>query len=253
MIEQYKKITFNVAGISFENRDRKLIKALNQYAKEGYFEKYGGFTAKEIREGGFDAFEYENFSSSDVKIVETLYENKTAYEVYLKDLNNSWIMVGYIPKNDIAEYESLLAIGDFTTGYATIVGGRFKTCDYDDYGEEKIVTKDHLSIGVQVTISFLLHNPVYTCNKCHNEITEEIHKSNNGLCEECLVKTQKEEKLNKYARKMKKFFILIILSIILTFVFIPLIFVDFILIGIYGKMESEYKRMEKGDDINKKI
>jgi len=258
MIKEYEKLTFNIAGITFENREKNLIKLLNQYAKEGYFEKYGGYTNKEIKEDCMEVFEYEDFSTNDIQIKKVIVKDKPAYEVYLKDYNGNFIMIGYIPKNMINNYTNLFNKYTLASAVATIVGGKYKEVDEDEYGKEKVVIQDYLNIGVQIELAFKLNEPVYSCNECNKVITKEIHINNNGLCEEC--SKQKLEKLENDIKERKeknrlnniialKIFkysmpIIIFLTLLLCIVFPPLLLLVIGLIILEKYIIKKIKELE---------
>ena len=71
-----------------------------------------------------EVFEYEDFSTTDVQITETIVDDKPAYEIHLMDYDGNYVMVGYIPKKVIKEYTAMIQKYNLTSASASIVGGR---------------------------------------------------------------------------------------------------------------------------------
>lgn len=148
-----KSIDFNVAGITYENRQDEISKMINSALKYNYISKYDGMTNKEIKEYGDTVFEANNVHFDDIKLINTKYENKDAIEVHVQDIcdNNKYIMVGYVPKKSIKELSDFLKFKDEHPEYKykqfiCLTGGKGKTID--EFGEIQDID---LNYGINVT------------------------------------------------------------------------------------------------------
>ena len=187
----FQNVKFNVAGVTFKNPDGKnrqsiIKKILNEYKKEDYYSTYGGYSNKEIKEMNLTVFEYEDFILDDVKIIESCYKNEVAYEIHLMDINDTYHLIGFAPKNIISELKYYLSNYSIEKISATFVGGKYKELDYDNNSDKEIVViKNELDLGVVINIAFKI-NDTYVCNRCKQEISEIEEKINSGICTKCI-------------------------------------------------------------------
>lgn len=177
---------FKVKGVTFENEDgkniqsiiKKEIKELKDNDLIG--EKYEGYTNAEIKEMDLNVQEYSDVIF-DVKLVEDTFEGKLCVKVYIETEQGSYVHVGYMPKNLLNQYKQYKTDNDKLIGIATLTGGRYKYCNYDDedYEEGKIETKQ-LDYGLLVEI------------KLGNEPKNDINLNINN--NEQIVETKAEQK-----------------------------------------------------------
>lgn len=141
----YEK-TFNVAGISFHNKELKKI--IKNGIETGNIEKFQGMDRKEKVE----YCEYNNglgeYSEQqiNVKLNKTNFDNKPAIEVLADDFYGNKILIGYVPKNEINEL--LQFIDKKILIWANIVGGKIYYFDEDKENDEY----DELELGVNLLI-----------------------------------------------------------------------------------------------------
>ena len=174
-------LTFNVKGTTFKNEEnediQKCIKGvLKEYKENDCIDKeelYGGNSAKDIKEYDMNVSEYEGISFGG-KIELSMFKNEPAFKVYISTYDGfdeffphrkeeksigSYKHIGYVPKEYINEILKYWNDSEITEYYVSIsiVGGKYKHCGMDDYGNDKIETAE-LTYGFQVTLAF--HNNI---------------------------------------------------------------------------------------------
>lgn len=150
-----KIFSFNVAGITHENRQELIEKMVKKAFKEGYYEKYDGMTNKDIKESYDTVFEANHIVFHKMKLNKTKFDDKDAVEVYVEDLcdDDKSHMVGYVPKNKIKELNEFLEYKDNHPEYeykefVDLVGGKGKRLSYDNEQIEEI----NLNYGIEVSL-----------------------------------------------------------------------------------------------------
>lgn len=179
-----KDIKFKVKGVTFKNetnRDiqKEIKKVLKEYKNNDYFnELYGGFTNKEIIELDLNVSEYEGYKFP-AKLVGDEYNGKECIKVYIKAYDDSYVHVGYVPRDELEEIAEWITRSDLRCdGNISIIGGRYKHCEIeenDEYEEIEKVVVEELTYGIEVNLSFYDDSKVKIDN---NE--ENIQKENNS-------------------------------------------------------------------------
>lgn len=151
-----------VVGLKYEGRQAKLKKLINQLKKDDYFyEKYDGLTNKEIK----DDYSYtdeddpiweltnEYLPYSTIKSEPTNPYDSNAIAVYIGENEDESFQVGYLPSEDAARIQDLIKKATLIDVDAKIRGGKYKYFDFDDFGDEKVMTgnKDY---SLSLTIDF---------------------------------------------------------------------------------------------------
>ena len=157
---------FKVKGVTFENENgkniqsiiKKEIKRLKDNDLIG--EKYEGYTNAEIKEMDLNVQEYSDIVFY-VKLKEDSFENKLCVKIYIETEEGNYVHVGYMPKNLLKQYKQYKTDNDKLIGIATLTGGKYKYCNYDneDCEEGKIETKQ-LDYGLMVQVK-LENEPKY--------------------------------------------------------------------------------------------
>lgn len=170
-------LTFNVKGTTFKNEEnediQKCIKrVLKEYKENDCIDKeelYGGNSAKDIKEYGMNVSEYEGISFGG-KIELSMFKNEPAFKVYISTYDGfdeffphrkeeksigSYKHIGYVPKEYINEILKYWNDPEITEYYVSIsiVGGKYKHCGTDDFGNDKIETTE-LTYGFEVELAF---------------------------------------------------------------------------------------------------
>ncbi|MGI2731711.1 HIRAN domain-containing protein [Bacillus cytotoxicus] len=154
-------LTFNVAGVTFENDKGKDIQALlrriaRTIAKENYIDSYGGYTNKELLEIWGEASEFEDVEFGDyisfVKDPDNEFD-KNAIKVIV-NLDDKEFHIGHVPKKQNIEISKLLDSESITSISANFVGGKTKSVDYDDEKDKDVVVITELTLGVLITLHF---------------------------------------------------------------------------------------------------
>lgn len=154
-------LTFNVAGVTFENDKGKNIQALlrriaRAIAKENYIDSYGGYTNKELLEIWGEASEFEDVEFGDcisfVKDPDNEFD-KNAIKVIV-NLDDKEFHIGHVPKKQNVEIGKLLDSESITSFSANFVGGKTKSVDYDDEKDKDVVIITELTLGVLITLHF---------------------------------------------------------------------------------------------------
>lgn len=120
---------FNITGVTFENDNKqdiqqKIKQILNEYKKFDDIELFGGYTDKEMLEEGI--LEINEFDEVifECKIVEGVYKKEKCFKVYIKNYNNEYVHVGYVPKSQIDELSRWLSRKDLTYNKYCEIAGR---------------------------------------------------------------------------------------------------------------------------------
>lgn len=152
------KISFKVAGITFEGRQDVIKKMVKDAISEGIIEPYDGMTNREIIECGYDVYETENVKLKNIRLEPTEFEGKDAIEIYTEHLvDEEQIMVGYVPKKQVQEVLSLME--QFNTGDyklkvdALLVGGKCKVIEYDEEKDKDYIVSDEREFGIKIELS----------------------------------------------------------------------------------------------------
>lgn len=158
--DNIKKTTyfFSLKGTDFNDRNQVIQKVVKNYVKDGLiWGKYDELTSREIKE----MFPTEDDPVWEISSLETINvilkrepnnrSDSSAISVHL----TTGELIGYIDKPDI---EVLNDISNrILATKAHIKGGKFKYVDFDDFGDEKIITgnrKYSLSIGITISKEF---------------------------------------------------------------------------------------------------
>lgn len=145
------KASFRVAGISFDDRQKIIEKAVKYAINQGVIEAYNGYSNKEIKEDSIDVYEAEGFCANKIRLEPTEYEGKDAIEVYATFDDKVEHMVGYVPKDRVVEINGMIALAN-TGNYkvscdADVIGGKYKTLD----GNDKVVIEEE-NYGLSVVL-----------------------------------------------------------------------------------------------------
>ncbi len=154
-------LTFNVAGVTFENDKGKDIQALlrriaRAIAKENYIDSYGGYTNKELLEFSGEASEFEDVEFGDyisfVKDPDNEFD-KNAIKVIV-NLDAKEFHIGYVPKEQNIEVGKLLDSDSIINILADFVGGKTKSVDYDYEKDKDVIVITELTLGVLINLRF---------------------------------------------------------------------------------------------------
>lgn len=154
-------LTFNVAGVTFDNDKGKDIQSLlkriaRAIAKEYNIESYGGYTNKELLEMWVEASEFEDVEFGDyisfVKDPDNEFD-KNAIKVIV-NLDNKEFHIGHVPKKQNVEIGKLLDSESIISISANFVGGKTKSVDYDYEKDKDVVIITELTLGVLINLRF---------------------------------------------------------------------------------------------------
>lgn len=151
-----KIISFNVAGISFDDKQEMIEDMVKEAIEQEIFIPYNGMTNREIIEFGYDVCQTDNVYLDNVRLNLTKYEGKDAIEIYAEHLvNDEEIMLGYVPKKNIKEVLDILE--KVNNNYkikinALLVGGKYKIIEVDEYTDKESIEIEELNYGVEITI-----------------------------------------------------------------------------------------------------
>ncbi|MCU4885134.1 HIRAN domain-containing protein [Bacillus thuringiensis] len=160
-LETNNTLTFNIAGVTFDNDKGKDIQSLlrriaRAIAKEYDIEAYGGYTNKELLEIWGEASEFEDVEFGDyisfVKDPDNEFD-KNAIKVIV-NLDGKEFHIGHVPKKQNIEIGKLLDSESITSILANFVGGKTKSVDYDDEKDKDVVVITELTLGVLITLRF---------------------------------------------------------------------------------------------------
>lgn len=149
---------FKLAGTNVGNREEIIQKTAKEYIKNGLiWGRYDGLTSKEMKE----LFPTEDDPIWEVSLLETIpivlvrepnnKFDKTAISVQLKTGEK----IGYIAQKDIDMVNSIS--NRIISVKAHIEGGKYKYVDYDEFGNDKLITgntKYNFNIGVKCSTEF---------------------------------------------------------------------------------------------------
>lgn len=142
-IEQLYENTFNVAGVSFHEKELKII--IKNGVTTGNIQKFGGLSVKERREEFQPVGEYSD-QEIEVTFNKTMFKNEEAIEVLADDFYGNNILIGYVPKSEVNDLLSFFDKNILI--WATIVGG--KQYHYGDTPEEDEV--EELNLGIELLV-----------------------------------------------------------------------------------------------------
>lgn len=157
--ETNNTLTFNVAGVTFENDKGKDIQPLlkriaRAIAKENYIDAYGGYTNKELLEIWGEASEFEDVEFGDyisfVKDPDNKFD-KNAIKAIV-NLNEKEFHIGHVPKKQNIEVGKLLDSESIISISAKFIGGKTKSVDYDDEKDKDVVVINERTLGVLITL-----------------------------------------------------------------------------------------------------
>lgn len=178
------KIDFKVKGVTYDNEENKDIqkeikRILKEYKKNEYFDElYGGYTNKEIIEMDLNVSEYEGYKFP-AKLVGDEYNGEECIKVYIKAHDDSYVHIGYVPKDELEEIAEWITRSDLRCdGNISIIGGRYKHCEIeenDEYEEVEKVVVEELTYGIEVNLLFYDDSKVKIDNNEKN-----IQKENNS-------------------------------------------------------------------------
>ncbi|MFK4412904.1 hypothetical protein ABH961_001441 [Bacillus sp. RC251] len=160
-LETNNTLTFNIAGVTFDNDKGKDIQPLlrriaRAIAKEYDIESYGGYTNKELLEIWGEASEFEDVEFGDyisfIKDPDNEFD-KNAIKVIV-NLDGKEFHIGHVPKKQNVEIGKLLDSESITSISANFVGGKTKSVDYDDEKDKDVVVITELTLGVLITLRF---------------------------------------------------------------------------------------------------
>ncbi|MGH1327115.1 HIRAN domain-containing protein [Bacillus pretiosus] len=160
-LETNNTLTFNIAGVTFDNDKGKDIQSLLRriariIAKEYDIESYGGYTNKELLEIWGEASEFEDVEFGDyisfIKDPDNEFD-KNAIKV-IANLDGKEFHIGHVPKKQNIEIGKLLDSESITSISANFVGGKTKSVDYDDEKDKDVVVINELTLGVLITLRF---------------------------------------------------------------------------------------------------
>jgi uncharacterized membrane protein YqaE (UPF0057 family) len=149
-------ITFNVAGVSYENdKGKKIQPLLRKIAKE-ISEENGipVYTNKEILEDYIVVSEFEDVEFGDYVSLEKEPDNKfdkNAIKVLI-NLGNDSLHIGYVPKSVNVRVGQLMDSNSIHYIDAVFVGGKVKEVEYSDEKDKDIVVVNELTLGVEITL-----------------------------------------------------------------------------------------------------
>lgn len=158
-----ERLNFEVKGTFVDERQAVLKEIVRQLKKlDAFFlDPYEGMTNKEIKEEtyGEKIYEYEG-SSILFGELEDEPENEydpNAIKVNLVDDGGNRYFIGYVPK------ELTLKIKELREEYphyvaTSLLGGKYKMQEYNDYGEDVIV-KGEDEYGIELSVSFWRQMP----------------------------------------------------------------------------------------------
>ncbi|WP_368657612.1 HIRAN domain-containing protein [Metabacillus halosaccharovorans] len=152
-------ITFNVAGVTFENDNNKEIQPLlrriaRQIAKDNDIESYAGYTNAEILEYVESVSEFEDLECGDYIRFEKDPNNEfdeNAIKVVI-DLDGKKHHIGHVPKKENVKIGSLLDSDSDLDISANFVGGKIKEVEYDFEKDKDVVITNELTLGLEITI-----------------------------------------------------------------------------------------------------
>lgn len=197
--ETYETLNFNVKDVTFVNEEGKDIqkeirKIFLEYEKNGCFEKYSGYTNLEIKEFVSEISEFED-AEVEMKLKEDVFEGKLCIKVYIKRYDGSYCHVGYVPANLVKKYLKLKEDYNENEQKISLVGGKYKTVEYDILTDKPNVEVIELNYGFEVTLIFYDDEVLYK---------EEIAKQRQKAIEEYENKKKEAEEKERENRKLRE-------------------------------------------------
>ena len=195
----YETLDFNVKGVNFNNEEGKdtqkeIRKIFLEYEKNGCFEKYSGYTNSEIKEFVSDVSEFED-AEVEMKLKEDVFEGKPCIKVYIKRYDGSYCHVGYIPAHLVKNYLKLKEYYKEIEQKISLVGGKYKTVEYDILTDKPNIEIMELNYGFEVKLIFYNDEILYK---------EEIAKQRQNAIEEYENKKKEAEEKERENRKLRE-------------------------------------------------
>lgn len=154
-----KKIDFNVAGVTFDNRQNVINKILHEALTNGDISyTYNGLTNKEIIDENCKVHEFEYVNIPTIRLKPSQFEEKDAIEVYISDFDDiDEYMIGYVPKKEIDNVINFLQIYKNHPEYKVkkdvwLTGGKYKDVVYDDEKEKDVIVTGEDYYGINVIL-----------------------------------------------------------------------------------------------------
>ena len=154
-----KKIDFNVAGITFDNRQKIINEILHEALTNGYISyTYNGLNNKEIIDQNCRVYEFEYVNINTIRLKPTKFEGKDAIEVYIKDFDDiDEYLIGYVPKKEISNIIDFLQMYKDHPEYKVekdvwFTGGKYKDVEYDDEKDKDIIVTGEDYYGINVIL-----------------------------------------------------------------------------------------------------
>lgn len=124
---------YNVAGITYENRQEIIKRMIKRAIREEFIEAYDNMTNKEIIDYGDTVFEANNILFDNIELIPVKFDGTDAIEIYIEDIcdANKKHMIGYVPKNQIKNTTNFLEQKNMHPEYkviqeAYLTGGKGK-------------------------------------------------------------------------------------------------------------------------------
>ncbi|MCM3711952.1 HIRAN domain-containing protein [Sporosarcina luteola] len=154
--------TFRVAGVTKENDQGKDIQNLLKrlaggYKKNEYIESWNGNTKKEMLEYGYEGFEFEDESISNIIRLEREPDNPhdpNAIKVYIKDVNDGEHHIGYIKREETEEVVALTHDKDIVGIDVEFTGGKRRTIEYDSVEDKEYFEEDEVTRGLKLIFKY---------------------------------------------------------------------------------------------------
>lgn len=140
------KDEFKIVGTTFENHPKNLKEIVKNGLAIDEFEKYEGYTNKEILEDELNVGEVHDQSLGDAKLEIYEFDGKEAIKVLIDNFKGQFLEVGNIPKDKISKIIPYIKDGKKILIWPTILGGKFKN------GEEDELIIETLDYGVKLLI-----------------------------------------------------------------------------------------------------
>ncbi len=151
------EVYFQVAGVTFEDRQKIIKKIVNQTKKASYYTPYDAMTNKDIIEINEKIYELPNLYVDSFRLNPTTFKNEDAIEFYLIDENEKEYLVGYVPKVKIKEVQDFLQIyqehPEYTIKhFAYFTGGKYKINEIDTMTFKDVVKTYEDTYGINVNL-----------------------------------------------------------------------------------------------------
>jgi HIRAN domain len=154
-------LSFNVAGVTFENDQGKDIQTLlrkigKAIAREKDIPAYAGMTNSEILDSYTEVSEFEDVEFGEYIFFEKDPNNeydKNAIKVMVK-IGDKTHHIGHVPKKNNIQLNKLIESDLIIDISANFVGGKIKEVDYDFEKDKEIVVIKELTLGVEITVHY---------------------------------------------------------------------------------------------------